>query len=182
MIHNFNDSLAISHEHAKAWWWTPIYSQSFRDFAGMGYMTEDGWPQRHGVDRVIWLQSGKMIAVEEKVRLENYNDVLLEIWSVWHEDKTKRTKGWATRDDLVCHYLTYVIIPSQQYFLFPFPQLRQAVRANGKEWRKKAKARCDGFYVKESPNEGYITKNLIVPTDVILSAVKGTIVGRWENR
>jgi len=175
-MHDFKKSLKQSKIDATAWWWEPVYLQGFPDLKRMEY-EHDLEEQLRGIDRKIWLHSGELLTFDEKVRKDDYGDFLLEIWS----DVERKVKGWS-RKDLACHYIAYVVKPSRLCFFIPFPPLRQALEANRPEWKEKGNAGCEGFDKKDSPNKGYVTRNLAVPRKVLMDAVPGVKVCTWTRR
>lgn len=174
-VHNFKDSLALSHQYADAPWWEPVYRKAFPAFAGMNCVRYDGPGQRSGIDRVILLSSGKTISVDEKVRSEDWPDFILELWS----DRDKRKKGWIQKE-LLCDYIAYAFIPSKTCFLLPFQQLRLAWRNNHCEWYRKAIKRIEGFRIVDADNGWYITQSVAVPQSVLMSAIQRAMIVGWE--
>jgi hypothetical protein len=77
-VHNFSDSLEKSKAQEDAAWWPVVYKKAFPGYVAAVSVRNDGWAQRGGIDRVITLKSGKTVTVDEKVRYESYNDILLE--------------------------------------------------------------------------------------------------------
>lgn len=55
---------------------------------------DDGWAQRGGIDRVITLACGRTIKIDEKVRKEDWPDILLERWS---DEQRKFRVGFKNR-------------------------------------------------------------------------------------
>src|SRR5690606_18143943 len=106
--HNFAESLARSEQQADAPWWEQVYRNAFPDFAGMVCVRKDGWAQRGGIDRVITLESGKTVTVDEKVRAESWPDILWEFWS----DHQRKLKGWCAKA-MACDYVAYAFVPTQ---------------------------------------------------------------------
>lgn len=166
-VHDFKKSLALSAEQADAPWWEEVYRGAFHNFAGMTCVRNDGWAQRGGIDRVIILESGKSLTVDEKVRAEDWPDILLEYYSSWEH----RTPGWVAKD-LACDYIAYAFIPSQTCYLLPFPQLRKAWRDNCLSWTK--------IHPRiEAKNEGYTTVACAVPIDALMAAISQASVIKW---
>jgi len=173
-IHDFAESLALSQAQADASWWIEIYRSAFPDLASAVNVRNDGWAQRGGIDRVLTLESGKTLTVDEKVRAEDWPDILLEVWS----NRERRVPGWAAKD-LACDYIAYAFIPSATCYLLPFQTLRAAYRKNGRTWWACAKIREKGFRVVEAANRDYTTVSIAVPTDKILAALSDAMIVRW---
>ncbi len=167
-IHDFEESLAKSHAQADAPWWMDVYRSAFPNLASAVCVRNDGWAQRGGIDRVLTLQSGKTLTVDEKVRDEDWSDILLEYWS----NEASQTPGWVAKD-LACDFIAYAFIPSQTCYLLPFQTLRQAWRRNRKIWVRD--------YPKiEAKNQGYVTVSVAVPTGVLLNALGDAMNVQWS--
>lgn len=169
MIHDFKESLKLSQEHSSAPWWEPVYKSAFPGYAGMYCVRNDGWAQRGGIDRVVVLKSGKTLTVDEKVRKEDWPDVLLERWS----DVNRKTPGWIQKD-LACDFIAYAYIPSRTCYLLPFVPLRRAWLTHGKDWIERHKE-------IRALNQGYVTASVAVPTDELFKALSGAMVVSWAQ-
>lgn len=174
MLHEFATSLAKSHAQADAPWWEPVYRKAFPNFACMHSVRNDGWAQRGGIDRVIVLESGKSISVDEKVRDEDWPDMLWEYLS----DKQRGTPGWCAKD-MACDYIAYAFVPSQRCFLLPALQVRRAWLDNGAEWISRAEAEKDGYRIVPARNNGYWTFSVAVPLRETMRAVRDAMIVRW---
>lgn len=168
-VHDFQESLAKSHAQADAPWWTEVYRLAFPDLASAVCVREDGWAQRGGIDRVLTLQSGKTLTVDEKVRDEDWPDILLEYWS----DEARQIRGWVAKP-LACDFIAYAFIPSQTCYLLPFQTLRQAWRINHKLWVSQYKR-------VEAKNPNYTTVSVAVPTKVLMEALGDAMKIQWKT-
>lgn len=169
MIHVFKDSLALSQQYADAPWWLDIYMKAFPDLASCVCVREDGWAQRGGIDRVLTLNSGKTLTVDEKVREKDWPDILLEYWS----DKKRRIPGWVAKN-LACDFIAYAFVPSKICYLFPFQTLRRTWRLRGRDWVKKYKC-------VEAQNEGYVTISVAVPTEILIAGIADSMAISWDS-
>lgn len=176
MLHDFRESLALSHSQSDAPWWPVVYSKAFPAFASMTCVRDDGWAQRGGIDRVITLKSGKTVTVDEKVRKEDWGDIALERWS----DRDRQKPGWIQKD-LACDFIAYAFIPSQRCYLFPFLTLRKAWILEGRRWCELAAEGAGGFKIVEAKNRGYVTESVAVPTDILLAAIRQAMVVSWAS-
>lgn len=149
--HNFADSLAISNQFADADWWMDIYRAAFATMISAVSIRDDAWGQRAGIDRLITLRCGRVLAIDEKIRLRDWPDVLLEIWS----DEERAKPGWAVKP-LAADFVCYCFVPSRRGFLLPLPILQRAWRDNGEEWTRR-------YGVRRAQNEGYESVNVPVP-------------------
>lgn len=125
--------------------------------------------QKSGIDKIITLNNGKEIKIEEKKRRTDYGDILLEEWSVFRNGKGEK-KGWTGDPKKVSDYIIYIILP--KIYIFPYDMLQLAWRTNYKLWLNKAKNEEDGFRYVEAPNPGYITTNIAVPTNILFEAIQ----------
>lgn len=165
--HDFHKSLALSRDQEDAPWWRDVYEGAFPTLRGMVSVRDDGWAQRGGIDRVLTLACGRTITVDEKVRAENWPDILLEYWS----DRDRKTPGWVAKD-LACDFIAYAFIPSRTCYLIPFLSLRQAWRKNRLEWV--------GQYRRvEAQNRGYTTVSVAVPTAALLAGITDAMRINW---
>jgi hypothetical protein len=174
MLHDFRQSLALSHEYEDAPWWLEVYSRAFPGFHSMMSVRKDGWAQRGGIDRVVQLKSGKSVTVDEKVRAKDWGDIALERWS----DREKKVPGWVQKD-LACDFIAYAFVPSQRCYLFPFLTLRRAWILEGKRWCDLAEQKAGGFSVVHAENRGYTTESIAVPLDILLASIRQSMTVSW---
>jgi hypothetical protein len=114
--------------------------------------------QRKGIDKVLYFDNGKAITIDEKKRRRNYNDILLELWSVWESRKL----GWLFTSQ--CDYIVYAIMPSKKVYLLPTLLLRRAWYSNKERWKTR-------YRMIDAINRSYTTKSIAVPADVLAEAV-----------
>lgn len=188
-MHVFSESLERSHTYADAPWWRDVYSQAFPGFSDMRCMRGDSTAQRDGIDRQVFLRdSRKPIQVDEKVRLEDWDDIALERWS----DRERHTKGWVQKR-LECDFIAYAFVPSRRCYLLPFQTLHKAWRLNGPAWIEAADEGApfpkppsgvhhgrNGFCLVWAENEGYTTESVAVPIPVLMVALTDAMLVRWE--
>lgn len=167
--HNFAESLARSQAQADAPWWLSVYRAAFPDLESAVCVRNDGWAQRGGVDRVLTLASGKTLTVDEKVRAQDYDDILLEYWS----SREGRIPGWVAKD-LACDFIAYAFEPSGRCYLLPFQSLRRAWRKHGRQW-------ANTYRRVEAHNVGYTTVSVPVPTVELLNAVRDAMIVHWNE-
>lgn len=168
-VHNFQESLERSNNYTDAPWWVDVYRAAFPDLKSAVCVRDDGWAQRGGIDRVLTLGSGKTLSVDEKVREEDWPDILLEYWS----DQGRKVPGWVAKE-LACDFIAYAFVPSQTCYLLPFQTLRQAWRRNCKSWVSQYKR-------VEANNGRYLTVSVAVPTDILLSALTDAMQVSWRR-
>lgn len=176
MQHNFAKSLARSHEYEDATWWGEVYAEAFPGFHSMMSVRQDGWAQRGGIDRVVQLKSGKTILVDEKVREEEWPDILVERWS----NKERRVPGWVQKD-LACDFIAYAFVPSKRCYLLPFQSLRRAWRLEGRNWCDLAQNSMGGFKIVLAKNDSYTTESIAVPTDILMASLRQAMIVNWVS-
>ena len=167
-VHNFNEQLQFSRGQIKEYWWEEIYFKAFPTLKSVVEITEDGWAQRAGIDRLIILNSGKQIYVDEKVRRNNYGDILLEYWS----DEEKQRPGWIAKD-LATDFIAYAIVPIRECYLLPFHTLRRAWKENRFNWVRNYKE-------VRAQNRGYVTVSVAIPTDILLKSLQDAMKIKWD--
>lgn len=174
-VHNFEERLGFSHDYAQAAWWLECYRRAFPNLLSCVEVRDDGWAQRAGIDRVLTLADGKVIKIDEKVREKDYGDILLEFWSNYE----RRSRGWICKP-LDCDFIAYAIVPRATCYLLPTLLLQRAWRERGPEWCLAAKSKKSGFRYVDAQNEGYVTKSIAVPIDVVMSGIAGAISVGWS--
>jgi hypothetical protein len=163
VVHVFSKSLAVSQAQADFPFWFDVYRRAFPDLEAAVRIRGDGWGQRGGIDRVLVLASGKTLTVDEKIRSQDWDDILLEYYS----DHERRTPGWIAKD-LACDLIAYAFEPSRRCYLFPFQTLRAAWRANALDWTR--------LYPRvEAVNSGYISVSVAVPIRVLMESLSGAM-------
>lgn len=168
--HDFHNSLKRSQSYEDAPWWNEVYEKAFPGLASSVSVRDDGWAQRGGIDRRLVLADGTVLSVDEKVRERDYPDFCLEYWS----DQKRRKPGWIAKD-LTCDYIAYAFVPSRTCYLLPFQLLRMAWRLRRKEWVR-------DYQKVEAFNRGYVTASVAVPIQVVLDAIRDSMVVTWSTQ
>ncbi|MGF7172222.1 hypothetical protein FHS91_003927 [Sphingobium xanthum] len=164
--HDFRTSLALSQAYSEAPWWEAIYRQAFPSLISMVSVQDDGWAQRGGIDRVLTLASGRSYTVDEKVRMNDWPDILLEQWS----DEQRRVPGWIQKP-LACDFIAYAFAPSHRCYLLPVMPLQRAWRLCGRQW-------VDDFGQRRAINPGYVSTSVPVPVETLLGAMTSAMLVR----
>lgn len=173
-MHDFAESLAMSHKASDLPLWEEIYRKAFPTFCAMVDHREDGEHQRAGIDRSVILANSKQILIDEKIRWRNrktgkvYDDIALEYWS----DYGRRVPGWVCKP-LRADYIAYAIAPLGKGYLLPVIQLQSAWAAHGERWIRQYKQ-----IVAE--NYGYDTVSVGVPVREVFSAVGAALRQSFE--
>lgn len=163
-VHRFADSLAASERYSDADWWLPIYRRAFPRLASAVSVRQDGWAQRGGIDRILTLECGRTFTVDEKVRMENWPDVLLEQWS----DEARRVPGWIQKP-LACDFIAYAYAPSGVCYLLPVAPLQRAWRQRGREWVQR-------YGTRRATNPGYVSVGVPVPRPALMMAIAEAMI------
>lgn len=154
----------MSERHADSSWWLDTYRRAFPRLQSAVAVREDGWAQRAGVDRVLTLSCGRTYTVDEKVRAEDWDDILLEQWS----DEDRRIPGWIQKP-LACDFIAYAFAPSGICYLLPVVPLQRAWRRHGRRW-------ITEFGQRRAQNEGYMSVSVPVPRAVLMWAIVDAMV------
>ncbi|WP_419816148.1 hypothetical protein [Glacieibacterium sp.] len=149
----------MSEQFADADWWLPIYRRAFPRLVTAVSVRQDGWAQRGGIDRILTLECGRTYTVDEKVRMENWPDVLLEQWS----DEARHVPGWIQKP-LACDFIAYAYAPSGVCYLLPVAPLQRA-------WRQRGRAWVERYGTRRAFNPGYVSVGVPVPRPVLMGAI-----------
>lgn len=158
-MNDFDKDLAFSHDAEDLLIWREIYNKAFPGNLGFTSQRANGELQQHGIDRTVILQSGKAIYVDEKVRREDYGDILLEYIS---NDQTK-SPGWVEKP-LYCDFIAYAILPSGKCYILPVPQLQAAWTKNKSSW-------ISNYGTTKAKNRFYKTLGCPVPPHALFPEI-----------
>ena len=177
----FAERQALSQSYSAAPWWEQVYREAFPSMIDMRLVNGDGWAQRGGIDRVILLADGTHLKVDEKVREDNWPDILLEVWS----DHGKRIPGWAhLSKHLTCDFIAYALIPTATCYLLPYQLLRRALVRHGNDWWAACDQQRNGFRFVDAHNRDgqrtWVTRSIVVPTPVLLNAIRDALTVQWQ--
>lgn len=164
VIHDFRTSLALSESFSDAPWWQDLYRKAFPTLRSAVSVRADGWAQRGGIDRVITLACGRVFTVDEKVRTNDWPDILLERWS----DEGRGKPGWIQKP-LACDFIAYAFAPSRRCYLLPVVPLQRAWRLNGRNW-------IANYGERRAVNQGYRSSNVPVPIETLMAAIAAAMV------
>ena len=158
-VHNFRTDLAFSDAAGDEPFWDAVYRKAFPDMVGHILCNKDGLGQRSGIDRLVYLSSGRDIRIDEKKRREVYDDILLEYLS---NDATN-APGWMDKS-LQIDYIAYAFMPLRKVYLFPWDMLRRAWLNFKPYWMEK-------YPRIWAQNDGYKTWSLAVPIEEVKRSV-----------
>lgn len=158
--HDFSDSYKLAEDGKCEPFWNEVYKKAFPNLInhmrGADYACVS---QSNGIDRVIFLDNGKVLTIDEKIRAKFYPDIALEFIS---NDKTN-APGWIEKD-LSIDYLAYAFIDKKQAFLFDWNMLKRAWAYWKEDWKER-------YFIAKAPNKHYNTLSVCVPIDVLIMAV-----------
>jgi hypothetical protein len=167
--HDFRKSLALSQRFSEVPWWMDIYRRAFPSLTSATCVRDDGWAQRAGIDRVLTLACGRVFTVDEKVRTNDWPDILLEQWS----DEERRIAGWIQKP-LGCDFIAYAFAQSRRCYLLPTALLQRAWRLNGRAW-------IELYGQRRTRNVGYISTSIPVPIAVLKLALAEAMAVRADG-
>lgn len=175
-VHKFSESLKLSNSQVDAPFWIETYRRAFPNLISAVSVRQDGWAQRGGVDRVLTLGCGRTVSIDEKVRVKDYGDILLERWS----DVRRQSEGWIVKP-LACDYIAYAIIPTSVCYFLPTLDLQRAWRHSGRKWMDNAKQSKPGYRMIDAENDGYTTRSYAVPINVLMASLVAALTIRWDS-
>ena len=128
-----------------------------------------------GVDYIVTLQDGAEIFIDVKTREKGASkywdygepELAIEIWSVCCSKV-----GWNFSKKSAVDYILYTFDPSDynQYYLFPFQQLRIASQRNFHAWKSQYKTAFQSSYEWQS-------QAMFIPVSVVIKAIQYEMSG-----
>lgn len=151
-MNDFNECLKLSEDNKTDTFWTNVYNIAFPNMTNnmTGYKGKCQ-SQEYGVDRIIYLENGKTITIDEKVRRDVYPDIALEYVS----NDTTQSLGWMEKD-LSIDYLAYAFLPTKTVYLWDWRILKLAWNKNKDKWKKE-------YFISRAKNQYYTTLSVCVP-------------------
>ena len=165
-INIFKEDLEFSEKASEEDFWQQIYKKAFPNMVNNMQCKGNNQGQMLGIDRIIYLKSGKELRIDEKKRRENWDDIILEYEHI--NDDGNKTPGWIEKD-LFIDYLAYAFMPKKLVYLFPWEMLKRAWLKYKIEWKWK-------YPIPPAKNEGYETYNVAVPINVLRQAVSSATI------
>lgn len=157
--HNFIERLSFSERASDESFWLSVYRKAFPGMVNHMPCPGDNETQRAGIDRLILLNNGRVLRIDEKKREKVYPDILLEYISV----DTTGAPGWIEKN-LAIDYLAYAFMPTQRVYLLDWLTLRRAWVANRDNWKRT-------YRRISAQNIGYKTWSVAVPIVVLQQAM-----------
>ena len=166
-IYEFQKDLSTSQQEASDADWYSIYEKMFVDFNNMGFV-KDKETQAQQIDRVILLNNGAEINVEEKVDYYNNQRVALELVA----DVEHHKLGWMEKPSN-SQWLAYKKQALGQCLFLPMRALKEAYKANAGKWQALAANEQEDYKFGRAQNKGYSSISLLVPIKELLGTVRG---------
>lgn len=128
--HSFIGSLEGTYRKSVRIRFETLYRRLYPDAARILWQDRDMEYQRAGIDAMIFLDSGRVVTVDEKLRQTDYGDMLIEVWS----DYEKRFPGWAVDESKRTNFIAYAIKESGEAYWIPFAKLQRACETYLQFW------------------------------------------------
>lgn len=156
---DFDECFQIAEDGRHELFWDAVYKKYFYNMTNhMIGKHELCNSQKNGVDRIIYLENGKTITIDEKVRTKVYPDIALEYLS---NDQTG-TLGWMEKD-LSIDYLAYAFLPIKTVYLFDWIALKRAWNHYKNNWLER-------YFISIAPNKTYNTHSVCVPINILIDS------------
>ena len=126
-FHKLNDK-SYDHNHELLKCYMEFFWDEFYDVE----VVYDKKRQFMWIDKVIFLQNGCEVSIDDKIRFKYYWDILLEEWSNYED----RRVWWACRDDLATDYIFYYFADKKKCFVFSHRDIYQCIKDNYQELKK----------------------------------------------
>ena len=137
---------------------------------------------KKGVDYIATLKGGAEIGIDVKARdkgvskywKDGQEDLVLEVWSVYPDERNEGKFGWTLSDKTNVDFILYTFdeTDSEKCYLLPYQLLRMAFLRNGYEWMKK-------YGTKLSNSGTWSTQVVFVPATEVLKALEYEMVKEY---
>ena len=159
---DFQDSMKIGNNSELDKIWQSVYQEFFPTMKDIIKGNKCYcYSQIKGIDKIIYLENGNMITVDEKVRINDHGDIALEYIS---NDYTNAL-GWVEKQ-MFCNYIAYMILFSREVHFLDYQKLKIAWEKNKEEWFK-----LYSYKIVKARNEYYYTLSLPIPKKVLSEAM-----------
>ena len=148
-------------------WWDAIYHTTFPDIVQIERVPTGTDLQKAGVDVILHRGNGQLIRIDEKYRRVSYGDLALEF------ESTETLPGWIEKDAPI-DYLFYGVWPKGDYWILPWPILKQVWLENKTAWLRR-------YPIIQAVNTSWVSRSVTVPWSVILAAVANKLVGSYHQ-
>lgn len=170
MQHDFH----ISNGEARAYEESPAYEQLCKLFwPGLIKVTleDDLERQRWGIDARLLMHNGYRINVDNKIRAEVWDDVLIEHIS----DEERRIPGWICKR-LYCNYILTIFKPLNKGILIPRVPLQAVWAELGVQWIQEfPEIRAQN---RSKDGRAWITVSCALPIEILNEHVRGVQIAQ----
>lgn len=136
--------------------------------------------QYKGIDRILYLQSGKILKIEEKIRSKDWGDLLIEIvadprYADFNPDTGAishthlRGIGWIYKD-YSCELIAFFNADTEDGNIFSWKKFQKVYFDNIVEWYQLAIDNKCGFALKDAKNKDFSSHNIAIPKKAFLDA------------
>ncbi len=174
MAANFSNDLSFSHKIARLPFWEEVYKTAFPTMTGMQLIIEDGPAQRAGIDRMLILEGGEVVLIDEKVIRKSWSNFFLEYFS----DAQAEAPGWIMKN-LSCDFIAYVFLPSRECYLLPFLELQEVWLAHRDRWFFQYNATVVPNF--SCSNKPYETHGVLVPIAELMPLLPRAMHITWSE-
>lgn len=133
----FESDLALSESPEIQEFWIDTHKRAFKGLQDMEYV-EDLTQQAKGIDRLVYLTSGRTLKVEEKTDFTHYPNIAFEEYSGF------TTAGWAEKE-LECDLFAYSFYHQGITYYFDYPQLSKFYHTYKKAYPQRTVAWSDSI-------------------------------------
>jgi len=123
-------------------------------------------PQLYGLDHIVHFKGNNTETVQAKIRLGNWDDILLEYIS----NDVTNLPGWM-ESPMLCNHFFVLMMAGNICYWFHFPSLRNAWNKYKSEWIKLGEQYKSGFGKRIAKNPGYNTVSVTVPLKILYKEV-----------
>ncbi len=163
-INNFQERLDFSEKTSHEHFWNEVYKKAFPNLLWSKICTTKCQAQFLGIDRVIQLDTGKTLYIDEKKRESVYDDILLEFIS----NDVTGSPGWMEKK-LLIDYIAYAFMPLKHCYILDWNLLKRAWKHCKESWKNKYK-------IIYAQNEGYKTISVAVPIEELLKNINRAMI------
>ena len=173
--HEFRADLETSHALESAQFWNEVYSSLFPGMVTFVRHSQDGAHQRLGVDTTVVMSNSRTFTVDEKIRRQDYPDILVEEWS----DRDRQTLGWIVKP-LLCDYVLYVNMPGGKAHLLPTLQLQSAWERTSPLW-KATRRPVEAYNCDPITGHEWVSVSWPIETEELYPAIGAGLRTRFHN-
>lgn len=170
VTHDFNASL--EKDRVDDFDWEGVYRQAFENVVEVVSTWDSKKHQEQGIDRIVRFANGAELTVDEKIREQAWDDMLIEYISR-EED---HAPGWIAAPGYRPDLIAYAWRPTRKVLIVPYALLKLAWKRNAKRWEEeKCKIVRARNFRRYDASKVYHTISMAVPVAKIESAIRNLI-------